>query len=921
MLIGREQESARLDILINQVRSGASAALVVTGEAGIGKTSLLEHAVSQADDFRVLRSRGAESEQNLPFAGLADLLRPVLGHLDTLPARQHLALTGALAIGPAAPADRFAICAATLGLLAAAAAQRPVLAVIDDAHWLDTASAQAVEFTIRRLGSEAIGVVVAVRDGAASSFDPARIDSLALTGLGRPAAGELLGLAGRPIAPLVAEQLADGVGGNPLALLEVSATLTDAQLSGLVSLPEPLPVAAALRRAFTRRLDAAGPAARQLLLLAAADATIDLAGLQRAAGLLSLDLDALRAAEEVGLVLLDAGRVKFTHPLLRSAAYQSGSPADRRAAHQALADAADPGRNPIRRAWHLAAAATGPDESVAQSLDDAADTARARNAFAAASRASQRAAELTALPGKQVSRWMTAGQAAHLGGDPNTAARLLTQAADLAGDPCVRADAQAMRAHATMWTTPPMRHYDQLIAEAEAVLPHDRQRAATLLSLAAGLCIMTGRFGPALETATRATGLSSEVGGTPWLLSRVQSAHAIIITGHRKAGLLLIKEILTYPHAARPDPAVHLVGVLCAQALIWCEEYTLAAELLGSSVDSGRAQGRVADLPYALAAMADLRFRIGEWAQAYADATEAAELGEDFATKNDLCFALVCAARVEAAMGDGQACRAHIRRAVGLAEPAGLTPTIGTYAAAALGLLELGLGDYHRAAERLARAASLVARHGVQDPCVIQWRADFIESLARAGRPAEASDQLAALDAEATATGSQWARIAAVRCRGLLEDSRDLAVVGLDNAVTTAETSPGSFEHARACLCLGEALRRAQRRREARYQLRQAHTAFELLGAKPWAERASAELAATGITAAPRITPIHARLTPQELRVALQVAEGLSNQEVATRLFLSPKTIEVHLGHIYDKLGVHSRTSLAKLISSGAINK
>jgi DNA-binding CsgD family transcriptional regulator/integrase len=918
MLVGRDRERSQLDALLSRVRAGGSAALVITGEAGVGKTSLLEYAISQADGLRVLRARGAESEQNLPFAGLADLVRPVLGHLDMLPGRQRTALAAALAVGSAAPADRFAVCAATFGLIAAAAAEGPVLAIVDDAQWLDAASAQAVEFTARRLGTEGIGVLVAIRDGADSSFTPARIDSVAVTGLDRPSARELLARSSRPIAGPVADQLADGVGGNPLALLELPTTLTEAQLAGLASLPEPLPVAAALRHAFTQHLTAVGPAARRLLLVAAADAAVDLATLQRACELLALDLSDLAAAEEAGLVRVDAGRVEFTHPLLRSAAYHTASPADRRAAHQALAETADPGQDPIRQAWHLAAATIGPDETVAESLDLAAGMARARNAYAAASRAHQRAAELTADPGRQVPRWMAAGQAAHLGGDLNTAARLLTRAADLATDPCVKADAQAMLAHATIWSTPLNAHYHELVAEAKAVLPFDQQRAATLLALAAGLCIMTGQFDLALNTASRAAGLC-RAEGIPWLLSQMQLADAMILTGNRLTGRQLITGILADPGLAGSDPAMYLLRMLCGQALIWCEDYQTAAELLRSSWDIGRVPGRLADLPYGLSALSELHFRTGEWRLAYADAAEAVELAADFAAPNDVCYALVCAGRIEASMGATAPCHAHLDRALSLAESTELKATITNFAAAALGLLELGATNYQQAAAELARTAALVAEYGPRDPCVIQWRPDFVESLARTGRRAEAREQLAVLDAEAAATGSRWAEATAARCRGLLQDTPQRAIAQLEEAVTLAETSVNMFEQARAHLCLGEALRHARRRGDARPQLQQAHTAFEFLGAQSWADRAAAELAATGITATPRRTPVHARLTPQELRVALQVSEGLTNQEVATQLFLSSKTIEVHLSHIYSKLGVHSRTSLARLIHSGVV--
>jgi DNA-binding NarL/FixJ family response regulator len=916
MLLGREPECARLDALITQVRAGASAALVVTGEAGIGKTSLLDDAAARAADLRVLRVRGVRSERNLPFAGLGGLVRPILEYLDALPGPQRAALAGALAIGSPVSADRFAICAATLSLLGEAAASQPVLAVVDDMHWLDAASAQALEFTARRLDHEAIGLVIAIRPGAASSFDASRLDTMTVTGLDAEAARELLARSGRPIAPAVVDRLVSGMGGNPLALLELPGALSDAELTGVASLPEPLPVAAAVKQAFAQRLDAIGPAARGLLLLVACDAAADLATLQRASRLLGLDLAGLPAAVQDGLVRLADGHVEFTHPLLRATAYYTAGPQARHAAHRALAEATDTGRDPVRRAWHLAAATVGPDEDVALSLDHAAETARARNAFVAASRAHQRAAELTADPDRQLVRWMAAGQAACLGGDLISAARLLNQVIELATDPGTKADARLTLAHATLWTEPPARQYHQLAADAEAVLPFDKQRAATLLALASSLGIMMGRLDLALGTATRAVDLGGGVGGAGWLASLASLAHASILTGQRTAGRRLIHDILAHPGIDEPDLVVQQLRMRCGQSLTWCEEYQTAEEMLRSSVASGRVMGRLDDLPYALATLSDLCFRTGDWTQAYADAAEAVELSGDGSPNMNLPYSLVCAARLDAAMGAAVTCRDRVAKAVGLARQIGVVSVSG-YAAAALGLLELGTAKYGAAAAELAKVAAQVGRYGVADPCVIQWRPDYIESLIRLGRRADAHEQLAVLEAEAASVGSPWARASAARCRGMLLRPSPQAIAQLDEAVALAETSAGAFEQARARLCLGEALRRNRRRGEAARQLEQAYLAFEQLGAQPWAVRAAAELTAAGVSTITRREPIHVRLTPQELRVALQVADGLSNQEVAARLFLSHKTVEVHLGHIYDKLDIHSRVGLANLINSG----
>lgn len=792
----------------------------MAGEAGIGKTSLLDYLVLRATGLQVLRAHGVESERDLPFAGLAGLLKPVLGHVDVLPDPQRAALRSALALGPPAPGDSFAICAATLSLLSFAAAKQPVLAVVDDAHWLDEESARAVKFTAWRLGHDAIGLVLAVRrtpsggfDAGSGAFDALRMDTMVIAGLDQAAAMRLLARSGRVIAPLVCELLAAGTGGNPLALLQLADTLTEAQLDGTTSLPEPLPVGPSLRRAFAQRLHSMKPATRHLLLLAAAG-TVDLATLQRASKLLSLDLADLPAAEDAGVLRVHDGQVEFTHPLLRSASYYAAGSGERRAAHSALAAVTDQETQPIRRAWHLAAAVVGPDETAA----------------------------------------------------------------------------------------------------AEDVLALDRVRAAIVLASASDVCRVIGRLG----LAARAAALADGTGGIGWLLSQVSLAQVTILTGGREAGRRIISGVLGHPDAKSSDPVTDLVRMRCGQALVWCEEYPQAEEVLRFTVDSIRALGRYADLRYGLASLSDLHFRTGDWSQAFSEAIEAVELTTDRGTRNELGWALVCVARVEAAMGAEGASREHLLRAARLAD-SGSMASLQAMAAATSGFLELGLANYGRSAADLAQAAALVSRQGIREPCAIPWRPDFIESLAGLGRLAEGREQLETLEAEAAATGSRWAAAVAARCRGLLEDTPRRAVARLTDAVAIAEASASGFEQARARLCLGHALRRTRQSGAAKRQLQQAHATFELLGATPWAARAAEGLASVGAVTARRREPIHVRLTPQELRVALHVAEGLSNQEVASRLLVSHKTIEVHLSHIYDKLGVRSRTGLARLVYNGEI--
>ena len=512
---------------------------------------------------------------------------------------------------------------------------------------------------------------------------------------------------------------------------------------------------------------------------------------------------------------------------------------------------------------------------------------------------------------------MAAGQAAALGEDQVAAARLLRQVIERASDPVTKADAQLLLAHATVWTEPPAGHLDQLLAAAAAVLPHDKQRSATLLALAAIVAIFTGRLDVALTTATRAVSLGRAAAGAccpgyPHWRARASS-------GRRAAGRDFLREIMAYPGIDAPNLVFQLLRMRCGQSLTWCEEYLAAEDLLRSSVAAGRVTGRVDDLPYALAALSELYFRTGDWGRAYAHAAEAIELGDSYRGNINLSLALVFAAHLDAATGAATACRERTARGMRLARSKGVEVTIYTHGAAALGLLALGTGDYPAAAAQLGKVAALISRHGVADPCVIQWRPDYIEALTRLGRTADALEQLAVLEAEALSVDSAWATATAARCRGMLLKPLVQAIAQLEEAVALAEASTSLFEQARARLSLGEVMHRSRRRGDAARQLEQAYLAFEQLGAQPWTERAAGALAAAGVPPARGESRFHRQLTAQELRVALQVADGLTNQEVAARLFLSHKTVEVHLGHIYSKLGIRSRANLVRLIDSGAV--
>jgi predicted ATPase len=415
MLLGRDDERLALDRVLAEARQGRSGVLALVGEPGIGKTSLLEHAAARADGMRVLRARGIQSEAEVPFAGLAELLRPALSALDRIPPPQASALAGALALEPATAQERFAVGAATLSLLSAWAEESPVLVIVDDAHRLDAASAEALLFAARRLLADPIAVVLAVREGERSLLDGSDLRVLRVGGLDRPDAAELLRRAG--VSEDALDRLYSATAGNPLALLELAPQATALPAEG------PVPISASIAREFARRLGQLAEPTRRMLLLASTDDTGDVRTLVRA----GLDPAALAPAEEAGLVTLDGGHVDFRHPLVRSAIYTEASAPERRAAHAALA-AALPDRDVDRRAWHLAAAATGPDDAASHALEQAAERAQARSAYGAAASAFERGARLATDDAERARLLLAGGDAAWLGGDAERTLALLAAA-------------------------------------------------------------------------------------------------------------------------------------------------------------------------------------------------------------------------------------------------------------------------------------------------------------------------------------------------------------------------------------------------------------------------------------------------------------------------------------------------------------
>ena len=528
MLPGRADEVALIARLLDGARRGASAALIVHGEPGIGKTTLLDEVAAMAAGFTLLRAHPLQTESQLPFAGLSDLLRPLLPLLDHIPEPQAAVLSGALALGPPTPGDRFAAAAATISLLAAGADDAPVLALVDDAQWLDTPSREALLFAGRRLGSEGVVLLLAMRDQP--WLEAAGIERLELRGLGPDAAAELMAGTGRAVSSSVRERLLADTAGNPLALLEAIATLTEGQLTGTAAIAGPMTVGVSLERSFAQRLEPLPRETRRALLVAAASYSRDESEIARALAGMGLATSALDPAEREGLVTTDGGRIEFRHPLLRSATYHVADPVERRTAHRALATALDPDQYD-RIAWHLAAAAPGPDEEVARLLEDSATAAQGRRGYVAAANALATAARLSPADADRVRRTMEAANAFRLGGHAQTAADLLAGVLDLAADPLLRADMQQLRGAALISLSPMMDVFALLVDEADRVEPHDPERAARMLAIASIGAIGAAEVELAVETARRAAGLSASIGGPVWMLASLALSFGLTLAG------------------------------------------------------------------------------------------------------------------------------------------------------------------------------------------------------------------------------------------------------------------------------------------------------------------------------------------------------------------------------------------------------
>lgn len=908
VLVGRDAERARVAGLLDEAREGRTGVLVLRGEPGVGKSALLADAIdgAAAAGLTVLAGGGVESEAHLPYAGLHQVVRPILDGLDRLPAPQARALRGALGLEAGVGDEWFLVSLAALSLLAEAAESGPLLCVVDDAHWLDDASAESLLFAARRLEAEGIAMLFAAREGEARSFEAPGLEELWLSGLEAADAAALLdGVTAVPLSPEARRRLIEGTGGNPLALIELSSALTESQLTGLEPLEEPLPVGPRIEEAFLSRVRGLPQATQTILLVAAADESGSTPTVLAAAERLGTDLDALDAAEQAGLVQIRGPQLAFRHPLIRSAVYQAAPLSRRLAAHDALASVLVGEADADRRAWHRAAARVEPDVSVARELEQAAQRARRRSGFVAASLAFERAAALWPDEREQLRLLTGAVEGAWFGGRLERALMLLERARPLASDPVERAEIDCWRGLVELNAGVPADAGELLLAAATEIAETEPRRALYILGLA---CVAAGYSGGGSTVAAIAERAAALEGDD--VLARFLGHLVRGMSGYFAGDFALASKGLSASLAladeadAAASTAYRGVLLLAGGAALFLGDDAAADRLNRRLAFRAREAGHLPLLTQALPRLALAEVGHGHWSAAAASLADGVRLAREGGQHQVVAHMISVLALIAAMRGDDEECRSLAAESTELASARRLAH-VSLSAQWALLALELGQGH---AAEALGHAREIT-----ELPVRLWAGADRIEAAVRAGEDELARTWLGELDAWARSARTPWASAVVLRCRALLAGDGDEAQRLCGDALAADDGSARPFERARSELAFGEILRRARRRREAREHLRAALSAFEALGAAAWAERARVELRASGQTARRREAATRDDLTAQELQIARLVAEGLSNRDVAAQLFLSPRTIDFHLRNVFRKLGISSRMQLVQL--------
>ena len=889
-----------LDELVGAIRAGESRSLVLRGEAGIGKTALLEYLIASAADLAVVRAVGVESEMELAYASLHQLCAPLLDRLARLPAPQREAVEIVFGLSSGAAPDRFFVGLGVLTLVSEVAEERPLLCVVDDAQWLDRASALTLAFVARRLLAEPVGLVFAAREPGEELL---HVPDLEVPGLVSGDARALLGSAMRtPLDGRVRDRIIAETRGNPLALLELPRGLTPTQLAGGFGMPEAPDLSRRIEESFVRRLESLPADARRLLLVAAADPVGDPLLLQRACERLGISLSAVDQTS--GLLALDV-RVTFRHPLARSAVYRSAGGPERRAAHLALAEVTDREADPDRRAWHLAAAAAGPDEDVASELERSAGRAQARGGFAAAAAFLQRAVALTGEPARRADRALAAAQASLGAGAFDTARGLLGIAEAGSLDELGRARVDLLGAEIVFAERRGGNAPLLLLQAARTLEPLDVRLSRDTYLDAWGAALFAGHLaaaGGSLLDVSRAAAAAPGPTDVPKPRDVLLDGLALIFTeGVHAAEPPLRRAIAAFSGTEASAAEVLQWGWLAARAAVWLWDYDSALEIPRRAVQLARDSGRlevlaVADNVYGQAAVWGGDFELATLITAEVEAVKEAT-GSRIGP-----YAAISLVGLRGREADALPL---IEVAIAGASASGQGTAV-QYAHWSRSVLMNGLGRYEE-----ALAAAVEAAAGMRQIFISTWAlSELVEAACRSGNAAQAQAALARLGEDTAASDADWAQGILARARALLSEG-EAAERSYREAVERLARTRLRPHLARAHLLYGEWLRRERRRVDARTQLRTAHGMFEAIGMEAFAERARSELLATGEKVRKRAAEARDELTPQERQIARLARDGLSNPEIGAQLFLSPRTVEWHLRKVFTKLEIRSRHELA----------
>ena len=895
--------------------------LVVRGEAGIGKSALLAYLAGAASDLTVVRAVGVESEMELAFASLHQLCAPMLDRLERLPAPQREALKIVFGLAQGSAPERFLVGLAVLSLLSETAGERPVLCVVDDAQWLDRTSALTLAFVARRLFAERVGLVFGARVvGEALRGLP----ELEMRGLGAEDARALLKTAVRfPLDEQVRDRIVAETGGNPLALLELPRGLTAAQLAGGFGLLSARAQSGAqwgqsgaqsgalsgrIEESFARRLEALPEQARRLLLLAAAEPADDPLLVWRAAERLGISAAAAAVDTETDGLLTLGEQVTFRHPLVRSAVYRSAAAEERRAVHLALANVTDRQIDPDRRAWQLAAAATGPDEEIASELEHSAGRAQARGGLAAAAAFLQRSVGLTGDPGRRVDRALAAARANLYAGAFDTALMMLLIAEAASPDELQRARTELLRAQIAFSSNigsdaPPL-----LVSAARRLERLDPELARETYLDAWGAAMFAGRLAAAggLLEVSRAARAAPAPAHAPHPSDLLLDALALLITEGRTAAARALRRA-SEAFAATDDPAENRFRWTwlppVPSYVLWDDEgwYAINARQLQLARDAGA----LARVPMGLITQAVIDAWSGEFTSAATATAEAEAITEATGIRIAPYGAMLLAALRGREADGSELLEPAINDAAAVGQGFGVQ--WGEFVTA---ILCNGLGRYEQ-----ALAAARRASDDTPQLFISSWAlAELIEAASRSGEPELGAGALERLTEDARAAGTDWGSGVAARSRALLCEGGEAERLYRE-AIERLGRTRLRPELARAHLLYGEWLRRERRRVDARAQLRTAHEMFGAIGMEAFEERARRELVATGETVRKRTVEMSTDLTPHETQIARLAYEGLSNADIGTRLFISPRTVEWHLHKVFEKLGISSRTQLARVLA------